>query len=686
MPSGSCACSSSRDLSSRSAAVNDEGSVKSVGVEVLDSITTLRSLSRLLASTYALVFVSMTLVASAPAPATPTPAPPEKLADRLAAIDHAWMLAFSVAWSAMSPDLLLTCVSAFLIEASTVLLTVLRAILAEIESVPATNEEEAPAIVAAAVSTSILEVSVAERKISEPRIPPLPSPSMEAITCMPTVLIELAPDPAPAPPENEALERATAPARTSASTVWAASAVIAILPLAVTVEFFNSDSVVPVTSLSASEAPMATARPACPPAAERETAATVASIVAVFTALSFRPPRLSIVLSSIVACVSLSIVLVAAAPPPLRLTPAPPAAAIDTDAEMQWAMISLVWTASRVTDPGAVVPVDTPVIHDSTSASTVLVALVAAMATEVLAAPLDTEIVPPIAWALIVASSSLWRRRPPDARTLEFARNAWTTGVTMFSVTDAPTEPATPPPPSEPAIAKAPATARMFARSSAETVIQPPLAAMPSGPTASLTKASVVLLTVLPEPAPAPANFPPVPEPAATATPIVHAWMVGSEEASMPMPPALVSFVVTTEAVVVLVTRFSAAATPAATPNPAPLGMAMPTPPAIVQIFDFSSSALTRTLDAPVCVVVTPTASAITASVAIRTVLMETEPPSEKLPAAAPATVTLLISPWWVAWTSILPACTDPSIRSSDARTELTVCEAEFRGSPPRTL
>ena len=88
---------------------------------------------------------------------------------------------------------------------------------------------------AAAVETSIDEVSRAVRPIEAARTPPIPSPSMNALTFMPTVLIELAPAPARLTPTLPAVTAAD-PARTKAPIVCVAVAAAVRAPVAVTVE------------------------------------------------------------------------------------------------------------------------------------------------------------------------------------------------------------------------------------------------------------------------------------------------------------------------------------------------------------------------------------------------------------------------------------------------------------------
>ena len=185
-----------------------------------------------------------------------------------------------------------------------------------------------------------------------------------------------------------------------------------------------------------------------------------------------------------------------------------------------------------------------------------------------------------------------------------------------LSVTETPTEPATPLPPNEPARAMAPAAAVIFEVSVAVSPI-PAEPAVISLVRESLMKAEVVLSIVLAEPAPAAPNFAPLPEPAATATPIERAWIVGDEAAVRTIPPVLVSFVFTIEAVVTVVTVLTATATPAATPTPLPFGTAIPIPPAAVLMVDVSS---TRTCTAvgEEEAAVTPAAFEITAVVEFR--------------------------------------------------------------------
>ena len=90
---------------------------------------------------------------------------------------------------------------------------------------------------AAAVETSIDEVSRAVRLIEAARTPPIPSPSMNALTAMPTVLIELAPAPPRLAPPLPAAVTAADPARTEALIVCVAVAAAVRAPVAVTVEF-----------------------------------------------------------------------------------------------------------------------------------------------------------------------------------------------------------------------------------------------------------------------------------------------------------------------------------------------------------------------------------------------------------------------------------------------------------------
>ena len=84
--------------------------------------------------------------------------------------------------------------------------------------------------------------------------------------------------------------------------------------------------------------------------------------------------------------------------------------------------------------------------------------------------------------------------------------------------------------------------------------------------------------------------------------------------------------------------------TPAARPKPPDFGIATPMPPARAQIFDVSS-ALTRRLSAADAVVVRLDTLRTKASLWLWIVLIETDPPSAKDPAAAPATVMLLMLP-----------------------------------------
>ena len=244
-----------------------------------------------------------------------------------------------------------------------------------------------------------------------------------------------------------------------------------------------------------------------------------------------------------------------------------------------------------------------------------------------------------------MASAFALSSNPPDVLTFELSIKAWTFGRIVLSVIETPTEPATPLPPNCPESAKAPAAARMLDVSVAERLI-PPLPAMISREEESLIKASVVLSIALLDPAPAAPNFTPLPEPAATATPIERAEIVGLDVALTAMPPVLVSLELTSEAVVAVVTVLTATATPAATPAPLPFGTATATPPAAVITVEVSSTR-TCTAVAEADVALTPAALEITAVVALRMVLIETDPPianDEPCPVAtAPATVIALI-------------------------------------------
>ena len=404
MPAGSSACSSSRALSSRSAAVSSAGSVKSVVAgEVRESSVTFPALRRLLPATRALVFVRTTLVASAPAPATPTLKPLARLTDRATLLDETRMAAFSRAVRVMSPAVLTTPSLLLVIAAVTEFFTVLRAMLAAIERVRPPSLLAA-AIVTAPTSASIVEVSIAARTTVDPVIPPAAALSMLAaalsmlaITVISTLLMALAPDPPPAIPLP--LANAIAPASTKASTDCSAPAVTDIGPPALTLEPVSVAAVVPDISFVVSEAPIATEKAApLPRDAANETAATVAWILAVFSAVSVRPPLVPSLLESTVAFVSPPIVLIASAPPPVKAMLVSPSA-IEIDALMQYALIVLSWDAVRLMLDGAVAPVATLSIDAPTFAMTVLVALLTAIARARLASPafFERAIVPPIA-------------------------------------------------------------------------------------------------------------------------------------------------------------------------------------------------------------------------------------------------------------------------------------------------
>ena len=375
-----------------------------VAGEVRESSVTFLALDRLLSSTRALVFVSTTLVASAPAPATPKPPASPNPAAMAMPVDETRMEAFSRAVSVMSPDVLLTRASPFVaglfvIEASTELVTVLRAMLAPIDRVPPAKAlGEVAAIVTAATLVSIVEVSVATRMTSDPVIPSPAAWSMEAATSIPTSLIAWRPEPANPPPNADLPAIAIAPARTRASTVCSAPAVTDTCPVAVTLDFVSVALVLPFTVLFVIATPMATDTPTSPPPDTlADTAATLASMAALLSAFSVRPPLVTSVLESTVAFVSPPISLIAPAPPPVTAKLVFPLAT-ETDALTQYALIVLSWDAVRLMLDGAVAPVATEVIDASTFAVTVLVAVLAAMARATLvSAPFERAIVPPIA-------------------------------------------------------------------------------------------------------------------------------------------------------------------------------------------------------------------------------------------------------------------------------------------------
>ena len=132
-----------------------------------------------LASTCALTWLRMTLVASAPAPlmAMPPTTPPTA-APSAAAPDEAVIVATWSASSTIAPAVAVTPVSAFLIAASTWLAMVLRASATPTAAeMPATPPTEA-AIEAAPTVALIEEVSRAARVMPVAEMPLAPSPSM----------------------------------------------------------------------------------------------------------------------------------------------------------------------------------------------------------------------------------------------------------------------------------------------------------------------------------------------------------------------------------------------------------------------------------------------------------------------------------------------------------------------------
>ena len=98
---------------------------------------------------------------------------------------------------------------------------------------PAVPAKEA-AIEAAPVCTLIEELSSADKRI-EAAFTPVPSPSMKALTFMPTVLIELAPAPARLTPAVPPPVTAAEPASTKAPMFCVEVAVRASAPPAVSV-------------------------------------------------------------------------------------------------------------------------------------------------------------------------------------------------------------------------------------------------------------------------------------------------------------------------------------------------------------------------------------------------------------------------------------------------------------------
>ena len=341
-----------------SAAVTVPGSVNSVAPVISDEIRTSLTLESLLESTWALALVRTTLVASAPAPATPTPAVPPKPAATLAAMAREWMLARSVAERTMSPSpsLVLTPMSALAINACTSLLIVFFAKPTPIDTaMPAAPPNEA-ATAAAPVKTSITEESSASSVIEEASTPPVPSLSIDALTFMPTVLMELAPAPARPTPAVPPAVTAADPANTVAVIVCVAVALAASAPVALTVESERKARVEPLIMFSASDAPRAAPTPAVPPAPTAAAAATtVASMVALLVAVRVSFPALVSTFFVAEASVEPSTVFFALAPAPLTVIPAVPPTAAESDAAAATAWIPAFSVAERTMSPLVVV-------------------------------------------------------------------------------------------------------------------------------------------------------------------------------------------------------------------------------------------------------------------------------------------------------------------------------------------
>ena len=82
--------------------------------------------------------------------------------------------------------------------------------------------------------------------------------------------------------------------------------------------------------------------------------------------------------------------------------------------------------------------------------------------------------------------------------------------------------------------------------------------------------------------------------PAATATPIVHALIVGVDTAVTDTPPAVTTFEPSMKAFVTPMTSLVATDTPAARPPASFLGMAIPIPPPQALLVDVSSACRLR--------------------------------------------------------------------------------------------
>ncbi len=246
----------------------------------------------------------------------------------------------------------------------------------------------------------MFEVSDARSSIDAAEMPVLPSPSMKAATCIPTVFVELAPAPlrATLPPPAE---KPTAPLITNASMVCVAVAMADNFPAAVRLESLTNAATAPLptppTVFSASDAPIATATPACPTPTEAEAAATVASMKAVLVAVNATSRAAVTVLSWTKAFVPPKIVFVAFAPAPLTAMPAVAPPPIAIDAAYVTELINESVTASITTSPAVVRIVSSAC---RTKASTLSSTWFSASATPTLNA---TPAVPPKAAAIVAA-------------------------------------------------------------------------------------------------------------------------------------------------------------------------------------------------------------------------------------------------------------------------------------------
>ncbi len=204
----------------------------------LASILTKPALDTLLLTIPALVLLRIVLTAPAPAPLMAMPAEPPMPTAREAAAAIASMVWAEVAVMLIAPDVALKELSAFLTVASTSL--EIRLSARETPMDRETPAEPPPAIPsdAAPASALMVEVSRAVRDALVALIPVAPSPSMNALTRVATLLVVSTPEPLAAIPALPPTAIAAEPAPTPALIVALLIALRVNAPLAARLEFW----------------------------------------------------------------------------------------------------------------------------------------------------------------------------------------------------------------------------------------------------------------------------------------------------------------------------------------------------------------------------------------------------------------------------------------------------------------